>query len=243
MHYARYRSLGLFVGSGVVEAGCKSVIGQRLKLSGMRWTEHGATGILTLRCQEASNRWDQIWQPAQPDPRRLNQHLSKHHTQTAQVSESYPPVTYIRVPHTGSRRVMAIVGAAAYPAGMDEEGFAPSDAEMRRVLELARAGIARYGFGEELHPEDLARPWGNARWQDNAWLRGVRDLLEWVLGERACGPLRGTPAARPTPYDVYADLSDIDEIMRQGSRCPVRPGLAAAAVRRGDGRHGALARR
>jgi hypothetical protein len=64
MHYAWYRSLGLFVGSGVVEAGCKSVIGQRLKLSGMRWTAHGATGILTLRCQEASNRWDQTWQPA-----------------------------------------------------------------------------------------------------------------------------------------------------------------------------------
>jgi hypothetical protein len=61
MHYAWYRSLGLFVGSGVVEAGCKSVIGQRLKLSGMRWTEDGATGILTLRCQEASNRWEQIW--------------------------------------------------------------------------------------------------------------------------------------------------------------------------------------
>jgi hypothetical protein len=64
MHYAWYRSLGLFVGSGVVEAGCRSVIGQRLKLSGMRWTERGATGILTLRCQEASNRWDQTWQPS-----------------------------------------------------------------------------------------------------------------------------------------------------------------------------------
>ena len=61
MHYARYRSLGLFVGSGVVEAGCKSVIGQRLKLSGMHWTQTGATGILTLRCQEASDRWEQIW--------------------------------------------------------------------------------------------------------------------------------------------------------------------------------------
>ena len=62
MRYARYRSLGLFVGSGTVEAGCKSVIGQRLKLSGMRWTEPGATGILTLRCQDASNRWEQIWE-------------------------------------------------------------------------------------------------------------------------------------------------------------------------------------
>ncbi len=65
--YAQYRALGLFVGSGVVEAGCKSVIGQRLKLSGMRWTEHGATGILTLRCQESSGRWHQTWtQPGHP---------------------------------------------------------------------------------------------------------------------------------------------------------------------------------
>lgn len=119
---------------------------------------------------------------------------------------------------------MAIVGTAAYPAAMDQDGWAREDVEIRRVLELARAGIARYGFGEELHPEDLARPWGNGRWMDNAWLRGVRDLLEWVAGEVAYGPLRGTPAARPTPCEVYADTADIDEIMRQGSRCPVRPG-------------------
>ena len=38
MRYSRFRSRGLFTGSGVVEAGCKAVIGQRLKLSGMRWT-------------------------------------------------------------------------------------------------------------------------------------------------------------------------------------------------------------
>jgi hypothetical protein len=61
MQYARYRELGMFVGSGAVEAGCKAVIGQRLKLSGMRWSLPGATGILTLRCQQASDRWDEIW--------------------------------------------------------------------------------------------------------------------------------------------------------------------------------------
>ena len=58
MRYAHFRNLGMFVGSGAVEAGCKAIIGQRLKLSGMRWTVAGATGILTLRCQEASNRWE-----------------------------------------------------------------------------------------------------------------------------------------------------------------------------------------
>jgi hypothetical protein len=65
MRYKHFRSCGLFVGSGVVEAGCKSVIGQRLKQSGMHWSQPGATGILTLRCHQASGRWDEIWQ--QPD--------------------------------------------------------------------------------------------------------------------------------------------------------------------------------
>ena len=61
MRYAEFRELGHFVGSGAVEAGCKAVIGQRLKLSGMRWTVRGAAGIATLRCQEASGRWDEVW--------------------------------------------------------------------------------------------------------------------------------------------------------------------------------------
>ncbi|MGH3221069.1 MAG: hypothetical protein ACRDPY_20645 [Streptosporangiaceae bacterium] len=62
MRYKHFRSLGMFVGSGTVEAGCKAVIGQRLKLSGMHWTVPGAAGILTLRCQQASGRWEEIWQ-------------------------------------------------------------------------------------------------------------------------------------------------------------------------------------
>jgi len=62
MAYARFRSLGMFAGSGNVEAGCKAIVGQRLKLSGMRWSQPGATGILTLRCQQASDRWEEIWQ-------------------------------------------------------------------------------------------------------------------------------------------------------------------------------------
>jgi hypothetical protein len=61
MRYAYFRGLGMFVGSGAVEAGCKAVIGQRLKLSGMRWNIPGATGILTLRCHQASDRFEHIW--------------------------------------------------------------------------------------------------------------------------------------------------------------------------------------
>jgi hypothetical protein len=61
MRYAVFRDLGMFIGSGVVEAGCKTLVGQRLKLSGMHWNIPGATGILTLRCHRESNRWDHIW--------------------------------------------------------------------------------------------------------------------------------------------------------------------------------------
>ncbi|MGH3288475.1 MAG: ISKra4 family transposase [Streptosporangiaceae bacterium] len=62
MRYKWFRSRGLFVGSGVVEAGCKAIVGQRLKLSGMRWTVAGADAIIALRCREASSQWEQIWQ-------------------------------------------------------------------------------------------------------------------------------------------------------------------------------------
>jgi len=62
MDYQRYRQEGWFIGSGVVEAGCKRVIGQRLKQSGMFWTEPGATAVASLRCALLSaGGWDYIW--------------------------------------------------------------------------------------------------------------------------------------------------------------------------------------
>ena len=61
MRYKTYRDQGLFYGSGVVEGGCKSVIGQRLKESGMFWTQTGATSVLNLRLALKSNRWDECW--------------------------------------------------------------------------------------------------------------------------------------------------------------------------------------
>ena len=62
MRYAEFRNQGLFVGSGVVEAGCKTIIGQRLKLSGMHWTVNGANAIIALRCCQISNRWEEFWE-------------------------------------------------------------------------------------------------------------------------------------------------------------------------------------
>jgi hypothetical protein len=60
MRYHWFRQCGLFVGSGVVEASCKTVIGQRLKQSGMHWTTDGADSIIALRCREASSQWEAI---------------------------------------------------------------------------------------------------------------------------------------------------------------------------------------
>jgi hypothetical protein len=62
MRYAKLRSQGLFVGSGVVEAGCKTVIGLRLKQSGMRWTVDHANAIIALRCCQLSGRWEEFWE-------------------------------------------------------------------------------------------------------------------------------------------------------------------------------------
>jgi hypothetical protein len=50
MRYPQFRQQGLFVGSGVVEAACKTVIAARLKRSGMFWTVRGANAIIALRC-------------------------------------------------------------------------------------------------------------------------------------------------------------------------------------------------
>jgi hypothetical protein len=50
MQYPKFRKQHLFVGSGVIEAGCKTVIGQRFKQSGMFWSVKGANSILALRC-------------------------------------------------------------------------------------------------------------------------------------------------------------------------------------------------
>ena len=62
MRYGYFRLKGFFVGSGVVEAGCKTVVGQRLKQSGMEWTVEGANAIIALRCCHLSSRMEEFWE-------------------------------------------------------------------------------------------------------------------------------------------------------------------------------------
>jgi hypothetical protein len=62
MRYPKYRRQHLFVGSGVIEAGCKTVIGSRLKQSGMFWTVRGANAIIALRCCYLNVRFENYWE-------------------------------------------------------------------------------------------------------------------------------------------------------------------------------------
>jgi hypothetical protein len=62
MNYFEFRQKGLPIGSGVVEAACKNLIGARMKKSGMRWTIDGGQTVLTLRSLILSNRWETFWQ-------------------------------------------------------------------------------------------------------------------------------------------------------------------------------------
>lgn len=66
MRYPKFRRQHLFVGSGVIEAGCKTVIGSRLKQSGMFWTVRGANAIIALRCCHLNHRFEDYWEERRP---------------------------------------------------------------------------------------------------------------------------------------------------------------------------------
>jgi hypothetical protein len=74
MQYGTFRRKGFFIGSGVIEAGCKTVIGARCKQSGMFWGEPGAENVLALRCIHSSRRLGPFWSE------RLNAHAARNDT-------------------------------------------------------------------------------------------------------------------------------------------------------------------
>ncbi|MCL5006299.1 MAG: hypothetical protein M1404_07160 [Acidobacteria bacterium] len=62
MRYPKFRRQHLFVGSGVIEAGCKTVTASRVKRFGMFWTARGANAILALRCCHLNRRFEDYWE-------------------------------------------------------------------------------------------------------------------------------------------------------------------------------------
>jgi len=61
MKYDEYLANGWFIGSGVVESGCKTVVGKRFKQSGMRWSKKGADALLPFRVAHQSGRYEELW--------------------------------------------------------------------------------------------------------------------------------------------------------------------------------------
>jgi len=74
MQYGTFRAKKYFLGSGVVEAGCRSLTGKRCKQSGMFWGEQGAGKVLAFRCIHASGRMHSFWKY------RLNSHAADNDT-------------------------------------------------------------------------------------------------------------------------------------------------------------------
>ncbi len=62
MRYGSFRKQGFFIGSRVIEAACRNVIGLRCKQAGMFWTELGANAVMAPRCLNAGNSLGAFWQ-------------------------------------------------------------------------------------------------------------------------------------------------------------------------------------
>ena len=103
------------------------------------------------------------------------------------------------------------------------DDYARTDEQIHEVLDLARRGLEAFDLPDPMNPADARNPWRwDTTWMNAAWLRGVRDLLDWVLGARILSPLGQRVANLPTALDLdYEDLT-ANEVILQG-----RPGGVA----------------
>jgi hypothetical protein len=98
--------------------------------------------------------------------------------------------------------------------------YARTDPDIRHVRDNARHGIDAFDLPEPMNSTDAKIPWQwDSRWMNAAWLRGVRDLLDWVLGNRAAAPLSGQTVDLPAVYNLIYEDSAAADVVLQG-----RPG-------------------
>jgi len=98
MDYAAYLRQGLPIASGVIEATCKTLVTQRMKCSGMRWSSPGGQAVLTLRALVQSGRWHQAWPLVEAEFRKpvsivKEQSAHQHPKDTASLFTSQPAVS------------------------------------------------------------------------------------------------------------------------------------------------------
>jgi hypothetical protein len=99
-------------------------------------------------------------------------------------------------------------------------GYARTDHDIRQVCDYAVLGLKACDLPEVMSPSDARHPWRwDGAWMNAAWLRGVRDLLAWVLGERDAAPLCGRAVGLPASYDLTYEEAAAGPVVMQG-----RPG-------------------
>jgi hypothetical protein len=94
------------------------------------------------------------------------------------------------------------------------DDYARSDEQIRAVRDRATHGPEAFDLPEPITPADTPSPWQwPATWMNAAWLRGVRDLLDWVLGDRQTSPLGQQVPKLPTASDLdHEDLAAEDVV-------------------------------
>ena len=100
------------------------------------------------------------------------------------------------------------------------DDYARTDAEIRHIRDRAQRGLDAFDLLDSVDPRDVTDPWRRSpEWMNAAWLRAVRDLLDWVLGDRPTAPLSGRAIDPPTAYDLTLEENIAADIILQG-----RPG-------------------
>lgn len=136
-----------------------------------------------------------------------------------------------------ARRILAWLagGSDEVPVDDDNRGrfvgarddYAHTDDEICLLRDRAQHELDTCDLPDPMDPADSRNPWGwDAGWMHAAWLRGVRDLLDWVLGDRAASPLCERTVGRPTTYDLTYEEGTSVDVALQGrpSGLPVYPG-------------------
>jgi hypothetical protein len=129
-----------------------------------------------------------------------------------------------------ARRVLRWLAGASdeIPVDCDKRGrfigarddYARTDDDIRQARDLAQRGLGASGLPEPMDPADARNPWRwDPEWMNAAWLRGVRDLLDWVAGDRVNSPVCGRVTKLPPLYELEFEDEAADEVVKQG-----RPG-------------------
>jgi hypothetical protein len=100
--------------------------------------------------------------------------------------------------------------------------YARTDDEIRQVRDYALLGLKARDLPDVMPPSQARHPWRwDPGWMNAAWLRGVRDLLTWVLGERDTSPLCGRTIGLPTTYDLTYEEAAANQVILQGRPCGI----------------------